>query len=228
MNKYNLVELIDLYLSKKTISMDSKSKKSIIKFFEKIKEEADKAGLIEVKNNNDSLELTGIVDDIISKARKSKTEKAKMYNDFVSEFSESPRYLGYLAPLQKIEIPLTTLERRLDIIKNYGNKRKQTNKSLAEKYDVDPKIISADLSEIQAGELNVYGQEFLLDALVDTGKDDIKSTVVPIVLASNIIEVIALLEGLNKAKSNRFFCENAEHIATGVWMQLSDEVKDKC
>lgn len=228
MVKNSLVEMIDVYLSKKTASMNTKDKKSVIKFFEKIKEEADKEGLLQIKYDNDADALTRIVEDIISAAKKSKTEKAIMYNKFVQELTKSPKYLGYSAPLMPVDVPLTTLERRLDIIKNYGNKKKQTNKVIAEKYNVESKIISNDIREIQAGELNVFGQEFHIDALVSTEKDEIKSTVVPLVLAANVEEVIALLEGLYKHElENTVFRKYAEHIAGSLWSQLSDEVKDK-
>lgn len=219
-------DLTEQYIDDKISYMNSAKRKTFTAFFESLIDVVDEHNIEWIKNQSDADAFGRLAYDLINSAKKSKPEKAEMYNDFVRYINRVGLY-AYGIAIEEIPVPLNTLERRLDIIKNYGNEKtkKQRNKVLAEKYGVTEKVISADINAILSGELNVYGQEFDLDAL-SAPEDEIKSTVVPVVLALNVQEVISMLEGLYIQKDT-VFEESAVKTAVSIWSQLSDDVKNK-
>ena len=219
-------DIIEQHIEDKSLYMNASKKKTFIGFFDSLLSDVDEHNMEWIKNQSDADAFGRIAYDLINTAKKSKPDKAEMYNDFVRYINKAELY-DHGIVFDEIPVPLNTLERRLDIIKNYGNKKTkhQRNKVLAEKYGVTEKVISADINAILSGELNVYGQEFDLDAL-SAPENEIKSTVVPVVLALNVQEVISMLEGLYIQKDT-VLGESAVKTAVSIWSQLSDYVKDR-
>lgn len=211
------------HCDKKVYGCDSADKAERRKdFFRELLSEATDVYDIKFVDGQED-EITATAELLIKAETRNKMELAEFYSDYVDFVNDKSVYKDAIIRLKRVKNVYSTIERQLDIIKNCRTSLDMTQERLAKKYHVSRQVIANDLNTIQDGGLVIFNQVFDLDARKSVY--DVKSTVVPIVLAQNITEVVTMLNGLGIMAENEMYKAYAEKTAFAIWGQLSDSVQ---
>lgn len=217
-------EFIDLQLKGTIMFKGKKIKKNDL---EKIFSDIDEKIL------NAKIEVIGvnqIREDIIESIQK-KTSKDRAYYVyskyiiFMNEnyFNDKPKS----KQIQELPTYYSDLERRLLIAKKMHSEFNISN--IAREFLVSERTIEKDLSILNNGDMKVLNQELKVE--YDERREGhikIKSKAHPLFLVENLTQVVAILNGLSYvAKRDYGYHEYAIETAVSIWMQLSEDAKDR-
>lgn len=217
-------EFIDLQLKGTIMFRGKKIKKNDL---EKIFSDIDEKIL------NAKIEVIGvnqIREDIIESIQK-KTSKDRAYYVyskyiiFMNEnyFNDKPKS----KQIQELPTYYSDLERRLLIAKKMHSEFNISN--IAREFLVSERTIEKDLSILNNGDMKVLNQQLKVE--YDERREGhikIKSKAHPLFLVENLTQVVAILNGLSYvAKGDYGYHEYAIETAVSIWMQLSDDAKDR-
>lgn len=155
----------------------------------------------------------------------SDVQRAKFFNGFVDFVTDTSVFKRGKVRLEKIPFVMNELERKIDIVKHFREYEKLTQEEIGDIYYVGEKTIRNDLREIREGYLNAFGQK--IDIGYDFEQKNLFSTAVPLFLAQNITQIVAMLNGLGMQREDYRYSCYAEATATNIWRQLSRPVRDR-
>lgn len=217
-------EFIDLQLKGTIMFKGKKIKKNDL---EKIFSDIDEKIL------NAKIEVIGvnqIREDIIESIQKknSKDRAYYVYSKYIifmneNYFNDKPKS----KQIQELPTYYSDLERRLLIAKKMHSEFNISN--IAREFLVSERTIEKDLSILNNGDMKVLNQELKVE--YDERREGhikIKSKAHPLFLVENLTQVVAILNGLSYvAKRDYGYHEYAIETAVSIWMQLSDDAKDR-
>ena len=217
-------EFIDLQLKGTIMFRGKKIKKNDL---EKIFSDIDEKIL------NAKIEVIGvnqIREDIIESIQKknSKDRAYYVYSKYIifmneNYFNDKPKS----KQIQELPTYYSDLERRLLIAKKMHSEFNISN--IAREFLVSERTIEKDLSILNNGDMKVLNQELKVE--YDERREGhikIKSKAHPLFLVENLTQVVAILNGLSYvAKRDYGYHEYAIETAVSIWMQLSDDAKDR-
>lgn len=195
--------------------------KDLKKVFENIEEQNLDKEIIKLEPNE-------IREDIIQSIlnKNNKDTAHKVYSTYIDYMNQN--YFKDEIKARQIQ-PLPTyyseLERRLLIAKKM---HEEFNiEDIAREFLVSPRTIKKDLSDLQNGKIKVLDQKLQVEYERNGEHIQLKSKVHPLFLVENLTQVIALLNGLSYARRDYGYHEYAKETAVSIWMQLSDDAKDR-
>ena len=217
-------EFIDLQLKGTIMFRGKKIKKNDL---EKIFSDIDEKIL------NAKIEVIGvnqIREDIIESIQKknSKDRAYYVYSKYIifmneNYFNDKPKS----KQIQELPTYYSDLERRLLIAKKMHSEFNISN--IAREFLVSERTIEKDLSILNNGDMKVLNQELKVE--YDERREGhikIKSKAHPLFLVENLTQVVAILNGLSYvAKRDYGYHEYAIETAVSIWMQLSEDAKDR-
>lgn len=217
-------EFIDLQLKGTIMFRGKKIKKNDL---EKIFSDIDEKIL------NAKIEVIGvnqIREDIIESIQKknSKDRAYYVYSKYIifmneNYFNDKPKS----KQIQELPTYYSDLERRLLIAKKMHSEFNISN--IAREFLVSERTIEKDLSILNNGDMKVLNQQLKVE--YDERREGhikIKSKAHPLFLVENLTQVVAILNGLSYvAKRDYGYHEYAIETAVSIWMQLSDDAKDR-
>lgn len=217
-------EFIDLQLKGTIMFKGKKIKKNDL---EKIFSDIDEKIL------NAKIEVIGvnqIREDIIESIQKknSKDRAYYVYSKYIifmneNYFNDKPKS----KQIQELPTYYSDLERRLLIAKKMHSEFNISN--IAREFLVSERTIEKDLSILNNGDMKVLNQELKVE--YDERREGhikIKSKAHPLFLVENLTQVVAILNGLSYvAKRDYGYHEYAIETAVSIWMQLSEDAKDR-
>lgn len=171
------------------------------------------------------LSVDEIREDII-KSIQNKTSKERPYYVY-------SKYIEYLndnyykeKKIKKLPIYYSELERRLLIAKKMHTEF--NIEEIAREFLVSERTIEKDLSALNNGKVRVLNQELKIEYEKRNGGNiKLKSKAHPLFLVENLTQVIAILNGLLYVRKDYGYAEYAKEVAVAIWMQLSDDAKDR-
>lgn len=99
---------------------------------------------------------------------------------------------------------------------------------IAREFLVSERTIEKDLSALNNGKVRVLNQELKIEYEKRNGGNiKLKSKAHPLFLVENLTQVIAILNGLLYVRKDYGYAEYAKEVAVAIWMQLSDDAKDR-
>ena len=188
---------------------------------------------IDEKILNAKIEVIGvnqIREDIIESIQKknSKDRAYYVYSKYIifmneNYFNDKPKS----KQIQELPTYYSDLERRLLIAKKMHSEFNISN--IAREFLVSERTIEKDLSILNNGDMKVLNQQLKVE--YDERREGhikIKSKAHPLFLVENLTQVVAILNGLSYvAKRDYGYHEYAIETAVSIWMQLSEDAKDR-
>ena len=165
-----------------------------------------------------------IIQSILNKNNKDAAHE--VYSKYI-DYMNANYFKGESKGLQIEELPsyYSELERRLLIAKKM---HEEFNiEDVAKEFLVSERTIKKDLSALQNGEIEVLNQKLQVEYQKDGEHIQLKSKAHPLFLVENLTQVIAILNGFSYARRDYGYHEYAKETAVSIWMQLSDDAKNR-
>lgn len=193
------------------------------KVFENIKSEYLTEKITELEPNEIRLNIMESIQNKTSKDR-----AYYVYSEYINYMND--KYFKDKPKQQQIEeLPsyYSELERRLLIAKKMHSEFNIND--IAREFLVSERTIEKDLEVLNNGEVKVLNQKLKVKYEKRNGERiELKSKAHPLFLVENLTQVVAMLNGLlYVAKRDYGYSQYAKETAVSIWMQLSDDAKDR-